>query len=85
MGNHVPVKAGDARDTGSSPGSGRFAGGGNGSPLQYSCQEDPMDRGAWQAIAMGLRRVRLDCGTEHTQLTKVEEKDSAPYSPAYWR
>ena len=41
--------AGDVRDAGSNPGSGRFPGIGNGHPLQYSCQENPMDRGAWQA------------------------------------
>ena len=44
-----PVNAGDIRDTGSIPGSGRSAGGGHGNPLQYSCLENPMDRGAWQA------------------------------------
>ena len=44
-----PASAGDIRDTGSIPGSGRSPGGGHGNPLQYSCLEDPMDRGAWQA------------------------------------
>ena len=39
--------AGDTRDMGSIPGLGRFPGGGNGNPLQYSCLENPMDRGAW--------------------------------------
>ena len=39
----------NAGDTGSIPGSGRCPGGGNGNPLQYSCQENAMDRGAWQA------------------------------------
>ena len=43
------ANAGDARDTGSIPGSGRSLGGGNGNPLQYSCLENPMDRGAWWA------------------------------------
>ena len=46
---NLPANAGDARDTGSIPGSGRSLGGGNGSPLQYSYLENPMDRGAWQA------------------------------------
>ena len=41
----------DVRDTGLIPGSGRFPGGGQGNPLQYSCLENPMDRGAWQATA----------------------------------
>ena len=39
------------RDSGSIPGSGRYAGEGNGNPLQYSCLENSLDRGAWQAIA----------------------------------
>ena len=43
------VNAGDVRDSGSTPRSGRSSGGGHGNPLQYSCLEDPMDRGAWQA------------------------------------
>ena len=40
----LPVNAGDFRDVGLIPGSGRFPGGGHGSPLQYSCLENPMDR-----------------------------------------
>ena len=42
------ASAGDIRDTGSVPGSGRSPGGGHGDPLQYSCLGNPMDRGAWQ-------------------------------------
>ena len=44
-----PANAGDVRDVGSIPGSGRSPGGGHGNPLQYSGLENPMDRGAWQA------------------------------------
>ena len=44
-----PANAGDARDVGSIPGSGRSPGVGSGNPLQSSCLENPMDRGAWQA------------------------------------
>ena len=40
--------AGDIRDVGSIPGLGRSPGGGNGNPLQYSCQKNPMDRGTWR-------------------------------------
>ena len=47
---YLPAKAGDMKDTGLTPGSGGFLGGGNGNPLQYSWLENPMDRGAWQAI-----------------------------------
>ena len=44
------VIAGNTRDLGSIPGSGRSPGGGHGNPLQYSCLENSMDRGAWQAM-----------------------------------
>ena len=44
----------NARDAGSIPGLGRSLGGGNGNPLQYSCLENPMDRGAWWAIDDGV-------------------------------
>ena len=42
------ANAGDLRDLGLIPGSGRSPGGGHGNPLLYSCLENPMDRGAWQ-------------------------------------
>ena len=45
----MPVNAGDLRDTGSIPGSRRSPGGGHDNPLQYSCLENAMNRGAWQA------------------------------------
>ena len=45
----LPASAGDARDVGSIPGSGRSPGGGNGNPLEYSYLEKSMDRGAWKA------------------------------------
>ena len=46
---NLPVNAGDIRDVSSIPGSGRSPGGGHGNPLQYSCLENPMDRGVWLA------------------------------------
>ena len=46
---NLPANAGDIRDVGSIPGSERRPGEGNGNPLQYSCLENPRDRGAWQA------------------------------------
>ena len=49
MVRNPPAKARDTGDAGSVPGSGRSPGGGNGNPLQYSCLENPMDRGVWQA------------------------------------
>ena len=57
MVKNLPAKAGDVRDTGLIPGLGRSPGGGHGNPLQYSCQENPIDRGAWWG-SMGLQRVR---------------------------
>ena len=45
-----PNNAGDVRDVGSIPASGRSPGGGHGNPLQYYCLENPMDRGAWWAM-----------------------------------
>ena len=44
------IKYHNIRYSGSIPGSGRSPGGGHGNPLQYSCLENPMDRGAWQAV-----------------------------------
>ena len=43
-----PANAGDVRDLGSIPALGRSPGGGHSNPLQYSCLENPMDRGVWQ-------------------------------------
>ena len=51
-----PANAGNPRDVGSIPGSGRSPGEGNGSPLQYSCLRNPMDRGAWQATVDGVAK-----------------------------
>ena len=52
-----PANAGDARAADSIPGSERSPGGGNSNPLLYSCLENPMDRGAWQAQSMGLQEL----------------------------
>ena len=63
MVKNPPASAGDVRDVGSIPGSGRSPGGGLGSPLQYSCLENLMDRGAWQAT---IQRVAESDVTEVT-------------------
>ena len=55
-GSDGKVSACNAGDPGSVPGSGRFLGEGNGSPLQYSCLENPMDGGAWQATVHGVTK-----------------------------
>ena len=51
-----PAKTGGIRDLGSVPGLGRSPGEGNGNPLQYSCLENPMDRGAWRATVHGITK-----------------------------
>ena len=48
---NLPANAGDARDVGSIPGSGRSPGEGNGNPSQYSCLENPIERGPWRIIS----------------------------------
>ena len=54
MVKNLSANAGDVRDAGLIPGSGRSPRGGHGSPLQDSCLENPMDREAWQATAHGV-------------------------------
>ena len=53
---NLPVRAGDIRDKGSIPGSGRFLGEGHGNPLQYSCLENPVDK------VSGLSDVKTNTG-----------------------
>ena len=55
-----PAGARDLRDAGLIPGSGRSPGGEHGNPLQYSCLENPVDKGAWGLRFMGSQRV--GCG-----------------------
>ena len=62
MVKNPPANAGDVRDVGFIPGSGRSPGEGN--PLQYSCLRNPMDRGAWQATVHGVARVGRDLATK---------------------
>ena len=54
MVKNPPASAGDINDVGSIPGSGRFPIEENGNPFQYSCLENPMDRGAWWATVRGV-------------------------------
>ena len=59
-------KAGDVREASVIPGSGRSSGGGRGSPLQCSCLENPMDRGAWQAAVHGVTKSQTQFRDETT-------------------
>ena len=53
---NLPASVRDVRDAGSISGSGRSPGEGNGNPLQYPCQENSMDRGAWRATVHGVAK-----------------------------
>ena len=67
---NLPANAGDIGDSCVIPGSGRSPGGGNGNPPQYSCLENPMDRGAWRAAVdrATKSRTRLKQLSTHTYL-----------------
>ena len=68
MVKNLRAGAGAARDPGSIPGSGRSPGGGNGNPLQYSCLENPMDRGAQWVTIHGVAELDM---TEHTHTSDL--------------
>ena len=68
MVKNLPANEEDMRDTRSIPRSGRFPRERNGNPLQYSCLENPMDRGSWLATVNGLQRV----GTQWSMHTHTE-------------
>ena len=70
-----PAGAKDARDASSVPGLGRSPGEGNDNALQYSCLENPMDRGAWQAIVHGVAksRTRLSDWSHYTQALRKKK------------
>ena len=67
-----PANAGDKRDMGSIPKSGRFPGEGNGNPLQYSCLENPVDRGAWRATVYRVAKSQ-------TRLKDTSLPDAPPH------
>ena len=58
MVKNPPTNAGDVKDVGSITGSGKSPGGGHGSPLQSSCLENPIDRGAWRAMLHGVTKTQ---------------------------
>ena len=59
MVKNLPANAGDIRDSGLIPGSGRSPGGRPGHPFQYSCLENPMDGGAWQATVNRVTELNM--------------------------
>ena len=56
----LPANAGDIKDTGSFPGSGRSPEGGHGNPLQCSCLKNDMDRGSWESTVHGVTKSGHD-------------------------
>ena len=64
------ANSGDGKDVAWIPGSGRSPGGGHGNPLQYSCLESPMDRGAWRAAVHGVPQcwTRLEGLSTHARM-----------------
>ena len=76
MVKNPPANAGDIRDRGSILESGRSPGGGHGNPLQYSCLENPMDRGVWWATVHSVAKSwiqmeQLKHASMHSQLTML--------------
>ena len=66
MVKNLPPSAGNVSDENLIPGWGRSLGGGHGNPLQYSCLENPLVRGAWWATALGSQRIRCNLACTHT-------------------
>ena len=68
---NLPV---NAREADSVPGLGRFSGGGNGNPLQYSCLGNPMDRGTWRPAVQGVAKSQTQLSNQvpkHTALHTI--------------
>ena len=83
-GAEVKASACNVGDLGSIPGSGRSPGEGNGNPLQYSCLENPMDRGAWWATVHGVAKSQTPSALD---LNVMSSRNPSPYtrlgSPVY--
>ena len=73
-GKNLPIKQETQETQVQSLGLGRSPGGENSKPLQYSCLENPMDRGTWQAIVHRVARVRHDWMSTHTSLSMWNSK-----------
>ena len=87
MVKNPPASAGDTRDGSLIPGLGRSPGGGHGNPLQYSCLENPRDRGAWWAAVHGVAksRTRLSYFTFTFHFHALEKEMATHSSVLAWR
>ena len=77
MVKNTPVDAEDARDAGLIPGSGRSPEGENGNPLQDSCLENPMDRGAWQTTVHRVEKNQELLSTHVTDIHHIHESQQS--------
>ena len=68
MTKHLPANAGDSRRI---FGSGRSPGGGHGNPLQYSCLENPMDRGVWWITVHGVSKILTEMSDHRTYFNYI--------------
>ena len=83
---NFPAKAGDVRDSSLIPRSGQSPGGGHGNPLQYSCLENPMDRGTWWATVHRITESDMSEATQHTPVkVSLREKVNRNMGPAMER
>ena len=71
MVKNPPANAGDSGGEGLIPRSGRSPGVGNGNPLQYSCLENPMDRGTWWATVYGVAKNQTQLATQTMKTFKI--------------
>jgi len=76
-----PANAGDRRDAGSIPGSGRSPGEGNGNPLWYPCLENPMDRGAWRATVHRVTKSQTQLSVHVYACTHTHTHTGKPDRP----
>ena len=83
MVKNPPTKAGDIRDVASIPGSERSPGGGRGNPLQYSCLENPMDRGACQAMVHRVAKSQIQLKRLSTHIGRFNSLPSSPWRARY--
>ena len=72
-----PASAEDSRDGGSTPGLGRSPGGEHGNPLQYSCLENPLDRGAWWATVHGVAKSQTRLSNKTVAITVCQTLDTS--------
>ena len=93
MAKNPPINAGDVRDMGLVPGSGRSPAGGHRNPLQYSCLENPMDRGLWRAKVRRVAKSRIwlkrlsmhSCKVSIITGSIVSHRVKAIKGPLHWK